>query len=96
MLVGPGVPDFHTCGLERPDVGVALEEPQQFVDDAFQVQASGGQQGEAVLKVVALLRAAHRQGAGAVVFDLPVVEDVPQQVEVLVHGFTVREGVIRD
>jgi hypothetical protein len=36
--------------LQVLDVGIALEEPQQFVDDRFQVQLLGGQQREAVAR----------------------------------------------
>ena len=43
-------------------VGVALQEPQQLVDDALQMQLLGGQEGETVLQVVAALRTKDADG----------------------------------
>lgn len=33
LLVGPLVPDRHAVVLQVTDVGVALQEPQQFMND---------------------------------------------------------------
>src|SRR3546814_4430562 len=55
LRVGPVVPDADAVALQVGDVGVALEEPQQFVDDRFQVQLLGGQQREALGQVEAHL-----------------------------------------
>ena len=49
--------------LQVAHVRVALQEPQQFVDDRLQVQLLRRQQREAVLKVVAALRAEDADGA---------------------------------
>ena len=70
VFVGPLVPDAHAMLLQVFYVGVALEEPEQFVDDRLQVQFLGGQQRETVLQVVARLRAEDADGAcsGAVAF----------------------------
>lgn len=51
VLVCPFVPDAYAVFLQVFDVGVALQEPEQFVDDGFQVQLFGGQQGEAFFEV---------------------------------------------
>ena len=47
-LVGPFVPNAHAVLVEILDVGVAGQEPEQLVDDRFQVQLLGGEQREAV------------------------------------------------
>ena len=46
-------------------IGVALQEPQQFIDDAFQVQLLGGQERKTVCKVVAALCTKDADGACA-------------------------------
>ena len=65
VLVRPFVPDADTVLLQILHVGVALEEPQQFVDDGLEVQFLGGEEGESVLQVEAHLMAEHADGAGA-------------------------------
>ena len=37
--------------LEIMHVGVAAQEPKQFVDDAFQVQLLGGEQGKTLFEI---------------------------------------------
>ena len=70
VLVGPFVPDMDVVVKQVLDVRIALEEPQQFVDDSFQVEFLGGEQGESLLQVIARLRTedAQRAGTGAVTF----------------------------
>lgn len=84
---GPLVPDAHTMVLEVAHVGVAVEKPQQLVDDGFEMQFLGGEQGEALFEVESHLIAEHRAGAGAgaVGFLHPVVHDVAEQIEILFH-----------
>jgi len=91
--VGPGVPDFDAVLLQVGDVGVALEKPQQLVDDRFEVQFFGGQHREAGSEVVADLPAEERAGAGAgaVALGRAVVEDVLQEVEVGPHAGSVNQ-----
>ena len=86
-LVGPLVPDAHAVLVEIFDVGVAGEEPEQLVDDRFDVQLLGGEQREALVERKAHLMAEHRQraGAGAVALLHAVVEDVLHQIEILAH-----------
>ena len=86
-LVGPFVPDAHAVFVEIFDVGVAGQEPQQFVHDRFQVQLLGGEQREAVVERKAHLMAEHRQraGAGAVALLRAVAQNAFHQVEVLAH-----------
>ena len=65
VLVGPFVPDGDTVLVEIFDVGVAAQEPEQFVDDRFQVQLLGGEQRKALGKIEAHLMAEDREGADA-------------------------------
>lgn len=55
--VGPFVPDGDIVLVEVGDVGVASEEPEEFVDDGAGVDFFGGDEGEAVGEVVADLAA---------------------------------------
>ena len=86
--VRPLVPDGHAVLVERADVGVAGEEPEQLVDDRAEVQLLGGQQREALGEVEAHLVAEDREraGAGAVGLRGAVVQDVLEQVQVGPHG----------
>ena len=88
--VGPFVPDADAVLLEVADVGVAAEEPEQFVDDRAEVEFFGGEAGEAGVgvEVEAHLVAEDGPGAGAGAVGLvdAVVEDVLEQLEVLAHG----------
>ena len=63
VFVGPFVPDAHAMFLQIAHVGIALQEPQQLIDDAFQVQFLGGEHGEPVVEVVAALCAEDADGA---------------------------------
>ena len=65
VLVGPFVPDAHPVGLQIGYVCVAAEEPQQFVDDGFQVQLLGSEQRKALVQVEAHLVSEDAFGAGA-------------------------------
>ena len=49
--VGPFVPDGDTALLQPPCIAVAAEEPQQLIDDAFQMQLLGGDQRKAFIQV---------------------------------------------
>ena len=82
VLIGPLVPDGHLIIVEVLDVGVAAQEPEQFVNDAAQVQFLGGEQREAVGHVEPHLVAedALRASARAVGLHGTLVEDALQQV----------------
>ncbi len=73
--------------LEPADVGVAAQEPEQFVDDRFEVDLLGGEQRKALAKRKAGLRAEDgaRAGAGAVGLGTTLLEDEAQEVVVLFH-----------
>src|SRR3990172_7199164 len=88
LLVGPLVPDAHAALLQVAYVGIAVQDPEQLVNDGLNVQLLGGEQGVAGLQVVARLVAEDGQGAcaGAVLFAKAVIEDMSEQVQVLLHG----------
>ena len=73
---------------EIPDVGVTLEEPEQFVDDRLEVQLLGRHQRKPVGERIARLRAEHgiRAGAGAIGLEPAFLEHEAEQLMVLVHG----------
>jgi hypothetical protein len=48
--VGPLVPDADAVVLQVSDVGVALQEPEQLVDDGLEVDLLGGEQGKPSLR----------------------------------------------
>ena len=75
MLIEP----FHIC--------VATQKPEQFINDGFGMGFLGREQREIVAQIEPRLRAEHgiRAGAGAVGLEFSVLQDVPQQIEVLNH-----------
>ena len=81
------VPDMDAVVHEVLDIGIARQEPQQFVDHAFQEYFFGRQQREAFAKVETHLVSedAFGAGAGTVAADDALGFDPPQQVEVLFH-----------
>lgn len=87
VLVGPFVPDGDTVVLEILDVGVAGDEPKEFVDDGFEVNLFGGQKRETFGEVEAHLVAEDAFGAyaGAVMLDDTVGHYVTQKILVLFH-----------
>ena len=88
VLVSPFVPDADAVFLQVSDVGVALQEPQQFMNDGFQMQLFGRHHRKAAREVEAHLPAENGAGAGAgaVGFVVPVFQNVAHQVVVLLHG----------
>ena len=82
VLVGPLVPDADAVVLEVFGVGAALQEPQQFMDDGFEVALLGGDQRKTFGEIETHLIAEHagRASAGAVGFVGPVRLDVLHQI----------------
>ena len=77
------------CSCSERDVGVAAQEPEQLVDDragvwSFLVVSSGKPCGEVEAHLVA--EDAQRAGAGAVALLDAVLQDVPEEVQILPHG----------
>ena len=79
---GPLVPDAYAMLLQVLHVGVALQEPEQFVDDGFQMELLGGEAGEAVVQMEAHLMAEDTDGArsGAVALFDPFGQHAVEQV----------------
>jgi hypothetical protein len=88
VLVRPFVPDRHAVLAEVGDVGAARQEPEELVDDGADVKLFRGQQGEALREVEAHLIAedAQRAGPGPVRLLDPLLQDVPEEVQILPHG----------
>ena len=94
VFIGPFVPDADPILLEVGNVGVALQEPQELVDDAAQVQLFGGQNGKPFGEIEPHLMTEQAEGAGpcAVGTFLALVEELLQQVEILTHDPKVAGG----
>jgi len=65
ILVGPVVPDGNAIVLEIADIGVALQEPEQFDNDRTQVQLLGRDHRETVSQIKAHLAPEHGPCAGS-------------------------------
>ena len=80
VLVGPLVPDAHPMLLQVPHIGVALEEPQQFVDDRLEMHLLGGEQREPLAQVAPQLVAkdALRARARSVVLNSAIIKHMLQ------------------
>ena len=85
--IGPFVPDRDPVGLEIGDVGIAVEEPDQLVDDRLEVQLLRRDQRKALGEIEADLPAEQRAhaGAGAVAFDDALFERLVQEFEIGPH-----------
>src|SRR5690606_40921297 len=86
-LVGPLVPDGDAVLLEVADVGRALQEPEELVDDGLHEELLGGDGREAPRQVEAHLvpEDAEGAGAGAVPPRRALVADAADEVQVLLH-----------
>ena len=86
--IGPLVPDTHSMLLQIAYVGIAAQEPEQFVDDALQMEFFGGQQGETIIHTEAHLVTENGEcaRAGAVIFAHAFAEHTAAEVEILLHA----------
>ena len=87
VVVGPFVPDAHASFLQPVSVGIALEEPQEFVDDRLQMEFFGSEKGESLFEVETHLMTKDRDGARAgpvALFDA-FCDNPVEQVDVLLH-----------
>ena len=82
VLIGPLVPDAHPMFLQIAHIRVTLQEPQQFVHDALEMEFLGGEQGKSLLQIETHLVAeeAHRARARAVALERTLTQDAVQQV----------------
>ena len=87
VFVGPFVPDGDSVVLEILDVGVTGNEPEQLVDDRFQVYFLGGQKRKAFSEVEPHLitKYALRSDTGAVMFYNSVFTYVAEEIKILFH-----------
>ena len=78
--VGPLVPDSYTTLLQPTGIGIALQEPEQFVDDAFKMNFLSGEQGESLLEIETHLMAkdADSTSTGTVALLITFVKDALQ------------------
>ena len=82
ILVCPLVPDAHTMLLKVLHVGITLQEPEEFVDDALQMELLRCQQGKSVVEVISRLCSEDTDGtcSCAVTFLCAFCEDTVQNV----------------
>ena len=90
VFIRPFIPDGDAVFVQVLDIGVTLQEPEQFMDDRAQVQLLGGDGGKSGGQIVASLVAkdAERAGAGAVFFAHAVIQNKLHEIEVLSHVFS--------
>lgn len=75
--------------LEIGDIGVALQEPQQFMDDGAQMQLLGGQNRKTFGKVETHLVTEDRARARASAVSTVGAgfHHMPEKIEILFHAF---------
>ena len=83
----PLIPDADFAFCQPGVVGGTLEEPQEFINDAAQVDLLGRHQRETVLQIETHLAAEHRAGAhaGAITFVESVIDNILHQIEIGFH-----------
>src|SRR6185436_15715995 len=87
LLVRPFVPDRDTLFLEPAHIGVAAQEPEQLVDDGFEMQLLRRDQRETLREIEAHLVAedGQRTGAGAVMLLKAMLKHAFHQIVILAH-----------
>ena len=87
LLIGPVIPDRDAVILQISNIGIALQKPQQLVNNGFEVAFLGGDQRKAFGQVKAHLmgKDAIGTGAGAVTFKGAVVTHMAHQIKILFH-----------
>src|SRR5262249_19243644 len=83
----PLVPDLHALRLQRRDVRLAAQEPEELVDDRAKVELLRREQREALAQIEPHLVAEDpaRAGAGAVGSIAPLGQDEAEELLVLLH-----------
>jgi len=96
VLVGPFIPDTDAVFLEIGDIGITLQEPEQFVDDRLQVQPFRGDDRKAVGEVESHLMPEDRTRARAraIAAVAASLQNVTEEVVILVHGSIHRVVVV--
>ena len=65
IFIGPFIPDRHAVVFQITDIGIARQEPQQFMDDRAQVQLFRRYQRKTIGQRIAALQAKGRNRASA-------------------------------
>src|SRR4051812_15531738 len=84
LVVGPFIPDADATLLQPFHIGVAAQEPEQLIDDGFEMQLLRREERKALREAKAQLPAEHRERAGArtVGFTGAMREHVVEQVQI--------------
>src|SRR5690606_5255226 len=87
LLIGPFIPDPHPVFLEVADIRIARKEPEQLMNDRFQMQLLRGEDRKAFRKVKAHLVAENTVGAdtGAVRLEDTVTPNGTKKIKILFH-----------
>lgn len=88
IFVGPLIPDADAVFLQVADIRIALQEPEQLVNDRLQMQALRRDDWKTFRQIKAHLVTEHGAGAGsrAVTAIAAGFKNVAQKVVILVHG----------
>src|SRR5665213_667239 len=88
IFVRPFIPNGYAVLVEPLDVGFSLEEPEEFVNDGFEMELLGREARKALLERKAGLRAEHGVGAsaGAIWLEFAFFQNQSQQLLILYHG----------
>src|SRR6185503_6001254 len=86
--IGPLVPDGYLVLVQIFHVRVAIQKPEKFKDDRFEVEFFGREQRETICQRKPGLCSENRVGAStrAVRFILPLLKNQAQQLEILNHN----------
>ena len=95
IAVGQFIPDRHAVLVEILGIGVAAQEPEQLVDDRFEVEFFGGQHRKTISQRKSRLCAEDRirSGARAVVFEFPAFQHQAQELMILNHKIKPKSSV---
>ena len=93
VRVRPFVPDTHTMLLQVLHVRVALQEPEQFIDDGFQVKLLRREQGKTLLQIEAHLMSENADSTRtcAVALLRALVQHTLQKIQILFHASSVNQ-----
>lgn len=86
-FISPFIPNAHAMFFQVSDIRVALQKPEEFVDDGFEVNLFGGQKGKSLIQVKSHLIAkrTQRAGTGSITFWRTVGEDVTEEILIIIQ-----------
>lgn len=92
-FIRPFVPNRDAVILEILNIGVPLQEPEKFIDDRFEMDLFGRQEGETVIQIKTHLitEGADCSHTRTVFFLLPIGEDVPEKGEIWLHKIMISQ-----